>query len=264
MTAWFMGNGGKDMIKDILTIGDKIELRLLDQNEQPMNNYKPFVSQLVDFIDYNTINIVAPIMYGKTILLKSGRKYNLCFYTNRGLYQCNCVAVNNYKDNKTMISEVQIISDLEKFQRRQYYRLECIIDIQCRNVTIEELELEELIKSNKCKSKEEKLEYVEKLKQLDQQWYPASVTDISGGGARFVSTMMYNTGNLIKMKLDIPINGAERTMVLCAKIITSERVMNRNGYYENRVKYIDIGKQEREDLIKYIFEQERLRRKNKK
>ncbi|HCM12943.1 MAG TPA: flagellar brake protein, partial [Lachnospiraceae bacterium] len=36
------------------------------------------------------------------------------------------------------------------------------------------------------------------------------------------------------------------------------------GVYEYRVEFKNIRKRDREDLIKYIFEQERRRRKNEK
>jgi c-di-GMP-binding flagellar brake protein YcgR len=45
-------------------------------------------------------------------------------------------------------------------------------------------------------------------------------------------------------------------------VIVSDKLLNYPEKYENRVEFTDIGRADREDLIKYVFEQERKRRKN--
>ena len=48
-----------------------------------------------------------------------------------------------------IISLVKLNSDLEKIQRRQYYRLECIHDIDYRLISEEEIRLEEKLSQRK-------------------------------------------------------------------------------------------------------------------
>jgi c-di-GMP-binding flagellar brake protein YcgR len=251
------------MLRDVLSLGDKIDIRLLDHNGRPHNG-RTLVSQLVDFVDLDVINIAAPIVYGKTILLHVGESYNLCFYTEKGLYQCNCVLLSNHKDSRTVISMVRIVTNLEKFQRRQYFRLECILDIEYRIITIEEEMLERKMTSGDFGSEDERTDCETKLKQFEREWINAVITDISGGGARFNSAQQHNPGEKVRIKLGVISSGDMKGMILNARIVTSDKILTKFGSFEHRVEFADIMQRDRETLIRYIFEQERKRRRNDK
>lgn len=252
------------MLRDILTLGDKIDIKPIDKNGKPVTNARTFVSQLVDFVDFDVINIAAPIAYGKAIILSVGENYNLCFYSGKGLYQCNCVVLSNHKENNTIVSVVRIITNLEKFQRRQYFRLECIHEIEYRVMTPEEEILTRKLRLEEFQNPQERTECRKRLSQIENQWLQAAITDISGGGARFNSSYEHNQGDRLRIKLDLVIGNDLKKMVLGADVVSSSRIMNRTGVYEHRVAFNDIMQKDREDLIKYIFEQERKRRRNDK
>lgn len=249
------------MLRDVLSLGDKIDIRLLDHNGKPHSG-RTLVSQLVDFVELDVVNIAAPIVFGKTILLQAGESYNLCFYTDKGLYQCNCVLLNNHKDNRTVISTVRITTNLEKFQRRQYFRLECIHDIEYREITKEEEIIDRKMASGEFRSEEERTEATQKLKQFEREWASGTITDLSGGGARFNSTHQHNQGDKLRIKLGVVNAGDKNGMMLIARIVSVGKIPSKVGAYEYRVEFIDIMQKDREVLIKYIFEQERKRRRN--
>lgn len=250
------------MLREVLSIGDKIDIKPLNRNGKPVHTTKTFVSQLVDFVDGNIINIVAPIVFGRTIPLPVGDEYNLCFYTEKGLYQCNCTVISNHRDNKTIITVVRITTNLEKFQRRQYYRLECIHDIHYRPISLEEELLEKKMSSQSFETPEAMTEAKKKLAAFDREWILASVTDLSGGGARFSSEALHNSGDKVRIKLDFITGKEMKNFLLNANIISQARIPVRAGMYEYRVEFTDIMQKDREALIKYIFEQERKRRRN--
>lgn len=252
------------MLRDILSIGDKIDIKRLDRNNKPVHNARTFVSQLIDFVDYDVLQIAAPIELGKIIILEVGENYNLCFYSEKGLYQCNCTVLSNHRDNNIIVTVVRVTGNLEKVQRRQYYRLECIHEIEYRIVTKEEEILDRKLHLEEYRNQEERAEIRRRLSQLDQAWIKGAITDISGGGARFSSSELHNKGDKIRIKLDILLQGQLKKMVLHADIIASNKIANRVGVYEHRVAFNDITQRDREDLIKYIFEQERKRRKGDK
>lgn len=248
------------MIQDILAIGDKIELKLLDKSGKTVRNNMVYVSQLIDFIEDNLISIASPIVYGKTMVLMTGSQYHLYFYTNKSLYECNCEVVSHYKDNNLDIAIVRIQSDLEKFQRRQYYRLECVLDTKYRLITKDELRLQEMLKEpHLTEDIKEKVE--KKLATFNESWNLGTITDISGGGCRFNSDQLQEAGGKLLMNFDLSYSADSKRMILEADIVTSNRLENRVGVYEHRVKFLSIEKKDREDIIKYIFEQDRRRRK---
>ncbi|NLK26781.1 MAG: hypothetical protein GX306_00335 [Clostridiales bacterium] len=250
------------MHQDILSIGDKIHISQLDRSGRPFHGLQPYVSQLVDFIDNNIIHIAAPIVNNQIILLEPKRNYNLCFYTNKGLYQCICEVIESYKENNVVITRVSISSDLEKLQRRQYYRLEIVLDMEYQVITEEEELLKQRLLNRKSINSEEATRYQNRLKELEREWLKASITDISGGGTRFNSTHIHNPGDQIRIRLILPISDGIKNLLTEARIVAVNKLFNRSGVYEYRVEFKGIKKKDREDLIKYIFEQERRRRKN--
>ncbi|MDF2906573.1 MAG: hypothetical protein K0R34_1894 [Herbinix sp.] len=250
------------MLREVLSIGDKIDIKPLGKSGKPVLGARTFVSQLVDFVDRDVINIAAPIVFGRTIPLPVGDNYNLCFYTEKGLYQCSSMVLSNHRDNKTIITVVRITSNLEKLQRRQYFRLECIHDIEYRPITIEEEILDRKISIVDYESPEALAEAKKRLAQLNREWISAAVTDLSGGGARFSSLFLHNPGDKVRIKLEFLAGKEVKKLELFANIVSSTRIPVRVGTYEHRVEFVDIMQKDREALIKYIFEQDRRRRRN--
>ncbi len=252
------------MLREILNLGDKIDIKPIDKNGRPVHNARTFVSQLVDFVDFDVIHIVAPIVLGKAVILGAGEYYNLCFYTSKGLYQCNSIVLSSHKDNNIIITVVRIITNLEKFQRRQYFRLECIHEIDYRVISTEEEILEKKLRAEDFRNSDERAECRRRLSQFEKEWLSGAITDISGGGARLNSLQQLNQGDKMRIKLDIILGNGLKKLILGADVIASNRIANRNDVFEHRVEFNDIMQRDREDLIKYIFEQERKRRRNEK
>ena len=252
------------MLQDILSIGDKIHIRLLDHTGKPISKIRPFVSQLVDYSDEDTIHISAPIINNQIFLLEPGRKYNLCFYTNKGLYQCICEINEKSKDNNVVIFKVKLSSDLEKVQRRQYYRLEMVHEIEYRIITAEEEQLNQKLFHSASVDSVEAANYQKRLKELDDTWEKATINDLSGGGTRFNSKNVHQPGDRLRIRLDLMSDDKPKRMTVEGEIIAANKLIHLPGVYEYRVEFKNIRKRDREDLIKYIFEQERRRRKNEK
>ena len=48
---------------------------------------------------------------------------------------------------------------------------------------------------------------------------------------------------------------------LVGKILSARELDNKPGFYEYRLQYVNIDKEEREEIIRYIFQEERKNRK---
>jgi len=252
------------MLSDIIAIGDKIDIKPLGKDTHPLHNARTFASQLLDFAEADVIHISAPIVYGRAVILPIGSYFNMCMYTNKGLYQCNCMVLRNQKENNTIVSVVRITTSLEKFQRRQYYRFECILDMTYRVITKEEELIERIFQANEFENDQEREECKQMLVQFDKRWVPALVVDISGGGARYNSSVQHNKEDIVRIKMEFALSTEVKKLTLKAHIIASTKSLNRSDAYEQRVEFIEISPKDREVLIRYIFEQERKLRNNKK
>lgn len=236
------------MISKILGLGNKIELTRTASNENiqvsQMTN-KVYVSQILDIIDEEKLKIGMPIEQGKIIPLPVNTRLDACFYTEGGLYQGRLVVVDRYKEGQVFILVVEIASSLQKYQRRQYFRLGCIIDVKYRKIKEEEIH-----------------EYEKNSEMVIEQndFCEGTALDISGGGIRFVSEESLEKEQEIFMTLEITYENQSKTYGILGKVIMSYEAKSRSGLFEHRIEFINMQGGVRESLIKYIFEEERRQR----
>lgn len=249
------------MLSDVLKLGDKIDVTHIDKYNRPTHNAKTYASQLVDFIEFDVIHIATPISSSTPVILNVGENYRLCFYTSKGLFQSSCVILKNLREGNIIIAVVRITSNLEKYQRRQYYRLECIQNIKYRIISKEEELINNRLKVNDFRSEEEGLTYKTRLDELTSLWSLGTIKDLSGGGTRFTSETQHSKGDKIKLQLELEVKAGIKSLFIEAIIVDTYKVFNKVGLYEHRAEYNDISKKDREELINYIFEQERKMKK---
>ena len=85
----------------------------------------------------------------------------------------------------------------------------------------------------------------------------ATITDISGGGVRFNSFNNHKKNELLYLRIPIEQKGETRMFELKGEVVNSDILPKRADYYETRVKFIDLDRDEREQIVRFVFEQER-------
>lgn len=244
------------MLSKILSPGDRLELirvmseekknRLVEQNSVEA---KVLLSQIYDMVDEEQLKIAMPIVEGRVIPLPVSARYDACFFTSGGLYKSRLVITDRYKEDGLYILVVELMSDLKKFQRRQYFRLECTLDIEY--CLLEDSEVEKL---------KEEPDLIQEMIE-SESFTEAIVLDISGGGVRFASDEKLVPGTNILVNLNILTESGQKVYGVMAKVLSSNRIVNKENMYEQRVEYLEIAGHTREAIIKFIFEQERRLRK---
>lgn len=251
------------MVRDVVAIGDKVELMIMDRNEDlEKRTYK---SKVLDFPDYTSVIITMPIIKGRVIPLSVGDKYSLRFFSQTGLYECKGVITDRSNDDKIYVLTVEFTSALEKYQRRQFFRLNCVLDLDYYIATEAELTLRYKLKQNIFKNPEDKQACLDALEQCKKEWLMGIVVDLSGGGARLMSESVHEVGNYMQMRVQFGSKVKIKADYLTGIIISAEKMVNRAGFYEYRVQFRELLKEDREAIIKYIFEEEiKQRTKDKK
>lgn len=243
------------MLSKVLSIGNKIELiNVLQRGGTETSNgneKKIYYSQIHDIIDDKRLKIGMPIEGGKVIPLNINFRFDACFYTANGLYQCRIVIVDRYKEGNMFVLIVEPLSELKRYQRRQYYRLGCTMDIKYR--VIEKDEVEDYVNSK------DKREFALKKPLIN-----GVALDISGGGIRFISQHKHDRENDMFLWLEITYNGQEKIYGIIGRIVAMERLRNKEATYEYRIEYKNIEGIVREELIKFIFEEERKQRQKER
>ncbi|MBQ9767899.1 MAG: PilZ domain-containing protein [Lachnospiraceae bacterium] len=244
----------------LMETGTKLELRKIRHVETVEETV--YVSRYLYEKSADEAVVAMPVKAGSVITLEPGEAFQVCFYTSKGLYQCQAMVSDRFYEDGLPVAVIKFRSEFEKLQRRQYYRMECLLNLNFR--VVDEEELDELLweKSNAMGltvSEEEEL--TEKEETTAARYYEGVALDISGGGVRFNSQFQAQSGDTIALKIAFLSPDAMKLQLLFAKVLTVIPVPNRNGLFEHRVQFTHITNAERESIIRYIFLEERKRRK---
>lgn len=208
---------------------------------------KVYQSQVIDVLSEDRVEISMPMEKTRLVLLPVDGEFDLYFYSESGLYQCYARVVDRYRNNSMYVLVFDLISNLRKHQRREYYRFSCALEMNSRPLQEEEVLAED--------NGELDLEPQLPLKS-------SVIVDISGGGLRFVANYAYEVDNLILCRYHLMVGGESKEYNLVGKVLSVRELDNRKGVYEHRVQYVKVNPTEREEIIKYIFDEERKILKN--
>lgn len=238
------------MLSDIVKAGQIVEIEAVkdESDEQSQgNSQKTYRTKVFDVLSEDQLEIMMPLEKGKVILLPVDGQFNLCFYTEKGLHQCYARILDRYKSNNVYIAVAELTSNLQKRQRREFYRLDCALEMMFRPLEKEEADAAE--------------NGFFKPRIVDYSSFQTGVAvDISGGGMRFTAQTRYDTGTLLCCICTLTMKNIEKRYYLVGRVIHSQELEKRPGVYENRIQYVNIDVDDREEIIKYIFEEERRQR----
>ena len=239
------------MLSTFVVPGNKVEIQAVERvkyNDEAESK-KVYQTTVYDVISEDRFELYMPMEKTKLILLSVDAEYDLYFYTPSGLYQCFARVIDRYKSDNTYILLMELSSNLRKFQRREYYRLSCALEMNARSLEKEEIQ-----------SVEKKETYLVPGLPLKR----SIIVDISGGGIRFIGDYEYKTDSMICCRYHLVVEGKDKEYNLVAKVISVRELEDRPGTFEHRAQYVNINTMEREEIIRFIFEEERKARKREK
>ncbi|MCR5799440.1 MAG: flagellar brake protein [Lachnospiraceae bacterium] len=240
------------MLDSILKPGQKVELKAVrrSRNTEGEQKTKVYSSKIFDVVNDDTIELMMPMEQTKLILLPVDAEYEAFFYTENGLYECTVRITDRYKSNNIYLLLVELETNLQKYQRRDFYRYNCALDIEVRGLTKEEVDAFEAGTTYQLPPGLPLIKGV--------------IVDISGGGLRFVINQEFEKESLVYCKYELLIHGGVKNYDLICRVLSVREVASRKGEYEHRVQFINLDNDEREEIIQYIFEEERKNRRKER
>lgn len=230
------------ILSKYISAGNRVQLQKILRAKEGDENRKVYDSQVIDIISDDRIEVSMPFVKSKLVLLPVDGEYNVFFYTPGGLYQCSARVADRYKNKNVFSVLLDLTSNLRKYQRREYYRFSCALEMNSR--TLEEQEIH-AVEGNA------------NLLVPELPLQRSVIVDISGGGLRFVANYAYEVDSMILCKYNLWISGESKDFSLIGRVLAVKEVENRPGVYEHRVQYVNMDKDNREEIVKYIFDAER-------
>lgn len=237
------------MLADYIAPGNRVELKATGKiwMDEDARTRQIYMSKIMDITSDDRIEVLMPYEKGRLVLLPVDGEYSLCFYSPKGLFQCFSRIVDRYRSDNMYILVLDLTSELTKLQRREYYRFSCALELKSRICTPEEVEAFETNRQY--------------LFEPGDSLQKSVVVDISGGGLRFVANFNYEEGNTIYCSYRLPGNANDKEYQMVCSVLKVTELESRPGLFEHRIQYIYIDETSREDIIHFIFEEERKIRK---
>ncbi len=236
------------MIEKYIKPGQRVEMKAIKRTSKKEDaEEKVYASKVYDVVSDDEIEIEMPMEQTKLILLPVDGEYEVNFYAGPVLYECVARVIDRYKSNNVYILLFELETNLRKHQRREYYRYSCALDMDSRNLSEEEI--------FEAGDKQDIFRLVPGLPLKH-----SIIADISGGGLRFISNYEYERESLIVCKFELFVKGQSKIYEIVGKVLNVRLLETRNGGYEHRVQFVNISNQTREEIIQFIFDEERKHR----
>lgn len=236
------------MENSLISIGDRIELKQFENRPKKDDNSETdiriYKSQVLDILDEeNIIQGAMPIYEGHLIPLELGSKYDACFQTSKGLYRAFVEVTARTKEEKIYIVQLKLISEFEKYQRREFFRLSTNIDMSI--VAMTENEFRDFMVSKVIPE------------EFENEICSGIATDISGGGTKIITRGQYPKGTVLVLDFDIVNDSGFNHVEILSKVVNCEKSEYKPELNEVRVQFKWVSNTIRENLVKFIHDEQR-------
>lgn len=240
-------------------VGNRIEMVHMASAEGFALSETKYGSKLLDYDGIRSAKIAVPTNEGHLVAMTAGDDYQLCFFTNAGLFQCKARIRKRLVENKIHMLEVLFLTKLEKYQRRKYYRLECSFDMKYRVLTESEKIVRQRLEENNFPSYAARRTCEEAVQNAPLIWRGGTVSDLSGGGIRFRCRRELVKENWLEVT--VPLSFARGIVPVCVlvRVVACTYFEANRDVYEVRGEFEYLSDDERELVIQYVFEEQRRR-----
>ncbi|MGE4282170.1 MAG: flagellar brake protein [Clostridia bacterium] len=217
-----------------IILGTKLEVTRFDYNGEEK---KPvYISQLEEILDDGSVLIGTPIHEGKIIFIPNGSQIKACFFHPTGLFAFEGEVIAREKRHGIFLLNVSISSSIEKIQRREYYRFDCLMPVKLKVVRVGET----------------------KVIAEDSPLTDSIIKDISGGGVGLIANESYHLNDVIEMHFSLD-GQAVNTL---GKVIRSNVFEQDARKFDVGIVFYEMSMKDRDKVIKFIFQrQSKLRQK---
>lgn len=231
---------------DFIHPGDKIDITYLHQK-----NGKVYKSGVLDVLDDSVIEVSMPTEGGKMVLFQVGFECSLFFYGKKGLYICEGQVLDRYKRGGLYMMSIKFTSTPKKYQRREFYRVETSVNFFYYKISEEVAKLE---------TTEDLFEEIADPKYISEKKI-ALTQDISGGGIRFITDEKLELNSNVLIVIRLSNEKVDQTLYLVTEIISSNPIEKIPGKQMVRARFQFKNNKDREIIVRYVFEEDRMLRK---
>ncbi len=213
---------------DLPAIGDKIEI----ENSIVVNKDIKLISQVLDTIDERHIFIAMPIVSNMVVPIPTGEIIQIKYAKKSiGVFAFSARVLSRKHSEHLSYMKIERLSDVKKVQRRDYFRLDIVLDVQMELVSSDGIE--------------------------NRKSFSALTKDISGGGLRLISKTRVTANDIV----DIVIKADSGSIQARGRIIRCVPYEGSGSEYDIAVSFDNIQDQSRTQIVSFIFNYQRKMKK---
>ncbi|SHJ06102.1 flagellar brake protein [Lutispora thermophila] len=214
-----------ESLSKLFKVGDKVNVKVMDKSDSDT-----YASQVTEVLENGLIEISFPMHKSKTIYFINGEKLILIIGKKEAIYEFQAMVIEKKYEN-IPIMRLKVISEPVRIQRRDYYRLKITKPIKIRVINITN------------DSEDKFIEYKNGF-----------LLDISEGGMMVCTKEKFEDGDFLEIIMDLEDGKVIR---IKGKIVRRMYNPEKSGLYEYGIEFFDVSKKDRNQLAKFIYNEQR-------
>lgn len=229
-----------------MKIGTQLDLDIINSMGEKVG--QTYISQLLNIEDAKNILIACPIHEGNFAFIPVLTHVRITYLDDKhGPLSFTGLITGKHKEGNIVTIGVKITGNFEKIQRREFFRLDCILDVLYRVIkTPDENSPEKQDDKDKPDSNDSK--------PLDIEFKKATTKNISGSGICIITTEKIEKNSLVEVVINLR---KDLSIIAQCTVIRSNLLPNRRTRHEVGLKFVNIDERLRNTLIRFIFEEQR-------
>lgn len=214
---------------DDIKTGNRVEIYLVSEKDDKFK----YTSLVEKNYENGKLLLYIPMMYGKIIKLPVGKEYLFAFVTEEGIIKYQALISDYIYEDDFNFMLVEIVSEIEKIQRREFFRFDCVLP----------------------------LKFTTSGNETENSFFEGTVRDLGEGGIRFLSNAEVDVDSKIEFFITLNSEQASSNGV----ILQRQEYPKSDFKYQYRAQFQDLNDSEKDKILKYIFLEQRFKaRKDRK
>ena len=228
--------------------GTPVEFTIASSNSDVENNIDEdrsvYISSVFGVTKNEEIIFHIPTRKGHIVTIPMNVPFNAVFNTRRGMFQLTGEITKRGKLENFPVYVFEPSTELQKVQRRDYYRFDCLISVKILPIPEDVAFLPSMVLVE---------DDLEKYGNTYGAPVEGNILDISGGGAKIHARMDIETDRYMYVSFRLKSSSVSETINVIAKKIRSTYKEDLR-VYEHRIEFLFKEPEDRETIIKYIFD----------
>lgn len=218
--------------KKMIALGEKVEIitNFADRRE------KVYFSMIQDILDEDTFVINLPMSKRERAFLYIGQEVAVNYFRCHGQYYFLAMVIERYEKENVYYFKLKKISDIHRLQRRNYFRLAKTIPI--------------------------KIDILDQDNKTNIETINGYTFNICGGGVGVIVQQDLPVNTNVKCTFELKLGDNIDKFSTKAKVVRCNHIDDQEDKFEVGICFEDMPEQQRDEIIKFIFnEQRRLRKR---